>query len=851
MPTGCTGTPLITTNNTSFLHMGLTNGTTYYYRLCAYDNALNVTSVTASAKPLPETIPPTLNEFYINDGLGYGKSTSTTLHISASDDSGVDKMCISNTTNCSSWVNYATTYPWTVTSGDGLKRVYIWFRDIYGNTNDTPFSAQIVIDNGKPVDNISPLILTPGTNEDELSITIKWLSATDALSPIIQYRVMGSATGTPTSCTATPLGIVDAQGSNEYKHTNLPAGKKYYYRVCAVDAAGNISAGKTGSAVPIDTVAPANPKILINDDAPFTKKTSVTLTLSAEDAGGIAKICISITPTCTSWVTFTPTKKISLPFGSGLKTVYAMFKDGAGNISSQTYDTILLDTVKPVDGKLTGMSMNGKVLLSWTNAVESGGSGMDKYIVKLGATSYPSCTTGTTLYEGMDTSFIHEGLTNGTSYYYRVCALDKAGNYSSGKTYLGKPSNVITFTGAFPIATSLQKEQAFRVAFNGTRYMVGMRGVRSNPNGVGVQFLTKEGVKIGSVITIPGALTGIEPQVASDGNRFIITWNDYSSKIIKGQIINADGTLYGTAFTISQTAMDPGCINTYANPIFDGTNYFVIWNYDAACTEDGSGHDVFGRFISSTGEMVGPIINITGNAPLNTRQEYHAISFDGEKFLVVWQDARRGVVIEDPCNMGNTFNQVLTDIYGQFISKSDSNGGAGTLVGDNFAIYESDNVIDFEMFSIAYGSNSYMTVWQEMTLVCSNGMPIPSSSNIKGMIIDQDGTPGTFFDITNSSDAKNFAPYVSYDGNSYLVTWNDLSNLTDWEIYAQRFYQDGTVNGEPFKIVSKTDNQVGGVVSYDNSKFFIIWNDKVKTTNPTMEDFFMVMSFLVMSTGCY
>ena len=65
----------------------------------------------------------------INGGAVYATSTLVTLTLSATDtQSGVDKMCISNTSSCSSWEPYATTKTWTLPCGDGKKTVYAFSR---------------------------------------------------------------------------------------------------------------------------------------------------------------------------------------------------------------------------------------------------------------------------------------------------------------------------------------------------------------------------------------------------------------------------------------------------------------------------------------------------------------------------------------------------------------------------------------------------------------------------------------------------------------------------------------------------------------------------------------------------
>ncbi len=190
-----------------------------------------------------------------------------------------------------------------------------------------------------------------------------------------------------------------------------------------------------------DTFPPTG-SIIINGGAEATKSTSVALTLTAsDDSGGTIQMCISNTTTCTLWTTFAATKSWTLTSGNGTKTVYAWFKDKWGNVNVTPYsDTIILDTTAPVNGTVTGTPGNTQVTLNWTGFSDAL-SGIASYKVVYSTGSAPtSCATGTPIYTGTDTSYPHTGLTNGTTYYYRVCAIDKAGNMSSGAITSAKPT---------------------------------------------------------------------------------------------------------------------------------------------------------------------------------------------------------------------------------------------------------------------------------------------------------------------------------------------------------------------------------------------------------------------------
>src|SRR5438552_2467036 len=126
--------------------------------------------------------------------------------------------------------------------------------------------------------------------------------------------------------------------------------------------------------------------------------------------------------------------------GDGTKTLYAWFRVAVGNVSAAAAASILLDQTAPSNGSVTPTAGNAQVALSWTGSTDAG-SGLattNPYKLFSSTTDFPACS-GTPLSSGSQTSFTHSGLTNGTTYYYRLCAFDQAGNPSSGATASATP----------------------------------------------------------------------------------------------------------------------------------------------------------------------------------------------------------------------------------------------------------------------------------------------------------------------------------------------------------------------------------------------------------------------------
>ncbi|OAQ20917.1 InlB B-repeat-containing protein [Thermosulfurimonas dismutans] len=193
---------------------------------------------------------------------------------------------------------------------------------------------------------------------------------------------------------------------------------------------------------------PPTGSILIENGALYTKSTSVVLNLNVyDDYTPIDQIQVCIKNSQTTcypydWKNFSNTKMWSLPSGDGNKCVYVKFRDSEGNISSWYHDCIILDTTPPSNPSLTATGGDARVTLSWSSVSDSR-SGLKEFKLVYSTSGYPSsgCTSGTrlTLSSPIATSYTHTGLTNGRTYYYRLCAIDNAGNVSGGSTALAIP----------------------------------------------------------------------------------------------------------------------------------------------------------------------------------------------------------------------------------------------------------------------------------------------------------------------------------------------------------------------------------------------------------------------------
>lgn len=174
------------------------------------------------------------------------------------------------------------------------------------------------------------------------SLLVSW--AANSESDIAGYKVYY---GTQPQAYGTP---VDAGNVTSFQLNNAASGTTYYIAITAYDTSGNESSFSTESSITVpaaDTTAPTG-TISINAGSPASGTRVVNLTLSALDASG-SVVSMRISNNGVDWSAegaYATTQSWVLAEGDGVKTVYVMYKDAAGNWSQPVSDTIslLLDT---------------------------------------------------------------------------------------------------------------------------------------------------------------------------------------------------------------------------------------------------------------------------------------------------------------------------------------------------------------------------------------------------------------------------------------------------------------------------------------------------------------------------
>lgn len=282
-----------------------------------------------------DTTPPG-GALVIDAGATYTRFPTVTLTITATDQIPVTQMRFSNDgAGWTPWESYAGTRSWVLVPGDGVKTVYVEFRDAVGNVS-APLADAIVLDMTAPTCPV--LLINSGAPYVTQTAVVLNVSCVDANPPIqVRYSNDGSS-WTPWE----PYSAV--------KDWTLVGGDglKTVY-VAAQDAPGNFG-GPFTATITLDTTPPAC-TIAINEDAPYVTETSVVLDIACADINGIDRIRLSDDGVnWGSWRALAPTLPWTLPWGDGVKAVYLQARDGPGNVAAPASDAIILDTTRPTGG---------------------------------------------------------------------------------------------------------------------------------------------------------------------------------------------------------------------------------------------------------------------------------------------------------------------------------------------------------------------------------------------------------------------------------------------------------------------------------------------------------------------
>ena len=208
---------------------------TWYFKVRAYDNVDNASDWTAEGMVEIDTTPPQNASIVINNGDQYTTTPNVSIAMHAEDWHGTNmKMAYGNTPTPASWVDYEPgPKQWILDSAtDGVKTVYVRYRDDLLNT--TPdITDTIILDRGAPTH--APGI-TVSYLESGYGVELTWDAYTDQWSSVDTVYVGVSIDGGPWQNEAFLPG-----DANSYYYSGMVVGSSYLFRLNAKDILDNVS----------------------------------------------------------------------------------------------------------------------------------------------------------------------------------------------------------------------------------------------------------------------------------------------------------------------------------------------------------------------------------------------------------------------------------------------------------------------------------------------------------------------------------------------------------------------------------------------------------------------------------
>jgi hypothetical protein len=388
----------------------------------AYENPLSHLVVKRLIEPDPPPdgdVSPPQGNLHIAGGSAYASTTNVTLSVAASDDGPIATVALSN--DAGPWITkpFAPTVTWTLPAGDGPHSVSARWRDAAGNWSGAATDT-IVLDTVAPTGSISIASGSSYTTSTTVAVAVP---ASDARSGVSQMALSNDGTTWTTKRYA---------ASTIWQ---LPTGDgtKTVWAKWR-DGAGNWGTTKTDTIV-LDTVGPTG-SISVASGSPYATSTTVAVTVPALDSrSGVSTVALSNDGT--TWISkpYAAATSWQLLAGDGTKTVWAKWRDGAGNWSTAKTDAIVLDTVAPAAEKPrvslpTGSLPGGGVLvaLGWGGTDATSGVARYELAQSLDGGAF------TTVSADPQAQSIAPVLAVSHRYQFRVRAVDRAGNVSAWAT---------------------------------------------------------------------------------------------------------------------------------------------------------------------------------------------------------------------------------------------------------------------------------------------------------------------------------------------------------------------------------------------------------------------------------
>jgi hypothetical protein len=339
---------------------------------------------------------------------------------------------------------------------------------------------------------------------------------------------------------------------------------------------------------------------------------------------------------------------------------------------------------------------------------------------------------------------------------------------------------------------------------------------------------------VNQIFSVNSFTTGnqISPHVAYfPAGGFVVIWVGYQTGIpnIYAQLYASNGDKVGVEFQIDSSARDQNEPNMATLSTGD---FFVVWRdgYDLGMS------DIYGRqyFFNGTAAGMSFLIN-TNTFSEQAQPDITALS-TGD-FVVTWYGVQTGD----------------HDVYAQRF------GANGTKLGAEFLVNTVRTAVQWSPIITTLSGDSFLIVWEgDQTgvpdtygqIFLSNGTKLGieflihnrPGVGITGLPADNfavvwndDSLHGQLFNINNTTLGAEFfkktnitAAYpevVTLPDSDFIVAWGS-NQAALYDIYTQRFINNGTLEGAELKINISASNPISySIAALGDGDFIVVWQD--------------------------
>ncbi len=294
--------------------------------------------VSSSVTLLPSSGALTIN----NPGDEFTNSREVALNVVVANNAAEMRVSESPDFADTEWMGFSLQAPFTLSEGDGLKTVYLQIKNDRGELSDVSSDSIILDTTPATVDLVSVNGGVPYTNQNQVTVSV---SARDRHSGVADMRVGFAAS-------ADDLPWVDYNLEYVLPVDTQAQGTQSGW-VQFRDGAGNLTDARAISIL-YDSQGPAvaTPAIVIDDGASVTSNSAVRLDFNVEDADEMQVSNLGGMEDA-AWETFRHSVNAwPLTDGEGERTVYARFRDFAGNATDILQASITVDTTGEIVGSV-------------------------------------------------------------------------------------------------------------------------------------------------------------------------------------------------------------------------------------------------------------------------------------------------------------------------------------------------------------------------------------------------------------------------------------------------------------------------------------------------------------------